>query len=48
MRNEEVKSYNNFEQNFYAGKGCLDYVWVEKNDEKHYVLSANKETDSFA
>lgn len=30
LRDEEVKAFNNYEQNFYAGTGSLDYVWVEK------------------
>lgn len=38
LRNEEVISYNNFETDFYAGKGCLDYVWVEKNGKKDYMF----------
>lgn len=36
LRNEEVKSYNNFEQNLYGGTGCLDYVWVEKSGKKDF------------
>lgn len=36
LRNEEVKFCNNFEQNFYGGTGCLDYVWVEKNGKKDF------------
>lgn len=36
LRDEEVKAFNNYEQNFYAGTGSLDYVWVEKNGKKDY------------
>lgn len=36
LRNEEVKALNDFETNFYAGTGCFDYVWVEKNGKKDY------------
>ena len=36
LRNEEVKAFNNFEQNFYAGTGSLEYVWVEKNGKKDF------------
>lgn len=36
LRNKEVRSLNNFDQNFYAGEGCLDYVWIEKDGEKYY------------
>lgn len=36
LRSEEVNFYNNFDLNFYAGDGCLDYVWVEKNGKKDY------------
>ena len=36
LRNKEVKALNDFETNFYAGTGCLDYVWVEKNGKKDY------------
>lgn len=34
LRNEYVTCYNNLENDFYAGTGCLDYVWVEHNGEK--------------
>ena len=36
LRNEEVTSYNNLETDFFAGNGCLDYVWVERNGKKGY------------
>ena len=29
LRNEEVCCFNDLEQNFYVGEGCLDYVWIE-------------------
>ena len=38
LRNEEVRCLNNLEQNFYAGKGCFDYVWVEQNGEKDFMF----------
>ena len=36
LRNEEVRCLNDLEQNFFAGKGCLDYVWIEQNGKKDY------------
>lgn len=36
LRNEEVDIWNEFENNFYTGEGCLDYVWVESNGKKYY------------
>ncbi len=38
LRNEEVTSYNDLEQKFFAGKGCFDYVWVEWNGQKNFMF----------
>lgn len=35
LRGEDVKCYNRLETDFYAGTGCIDYVWVERNGKKH-------------
>ena len=34
LRNEEVKCFNKLEQNYFEGKDCLGYVWVERNGQK--------------
>lgn len=34
LRNKEVICYNELETKFYAGNGCIDYVWVERNGRK--------------
>ena len=34
LRNEEVRCFNDLEHSFFAGKGCLDYVWIEHNSKK--------------
>ena len=36
LRNEEVHCLNDLEAKFYAGNGCLDYVWVDDNGKKKY------------
>ena len=38
LRNEEVHCLNDLETKFFAGNGCLDYVWVEYNGEKESRL----------
>lgn len=34
LRNEGVKRYNKLENDFYAGTGCMEYVWVERRGKK--------------
>lgn len=34
LRNEEVICYNKLEVDFYAGTGCMDYVWVERRGKR--------------
>ena len=38
LQNEEVRCFNELEQNFYAGEGCFDYVWIEWNGRKKYMF----------
>ena len=38
LRSEDVGCYNKLEGDFYAGAGCLDYVWVECNGKKSFLL----------
>lgn len=38
LRNEEVQCFNKLEQDFFAGEGCLDYVWIEKNGRKDWMF----------
>lgn len=34
LRNEYVVCYNKLDVDFYAGSGCIDYVWVERRGQK--------------
>lgn len=36
LRNEEITCFNNLEQEFFAGEGCFDYVWIDENGKKDW------------